>query len=372
MLVVFGAAKLLAEIFEHLNLPGIAGEILAGIIIGPSLLGWVHPTGLAVSLGDLGVMFLLFRVGLDMRSTELMQVGITAATVAAGGIVCSFGLAWGALHLWGVPSLEALFVSAALAATSAGIAAEVLSRNGLINQKAARIILAAAVIDDIGGLIALTVVSSVARGSVDAPRLAFTVLLAIAFVVAVARWGPQIIETVFSRAESRLRVAEAEFTLTICLLFTLSVISVYTGIASVIGAFLAGLALSGRAGERVRTLIHGATELLVPFFLAGIGLRVDLAALRSPRIAALTVVIFAIAVIGKLAGCSLGALKHGAWKVGVGMIPRGEVTMVVAQLGLTMGVVTQSVFSGVVAAAAATTLIAPALIRRAFRTETAL
>src|SRR5215470_3464744 len=121
MLVVFGTAKLLAELFEHLDQPGIVGEIIAGIIIGPSLLAWVRPEGLVLSLADLGVMFLLFRVGLEIKSSELVRIGARAALVAAGGVVLSLALAWGALWLWGIRSIEAVFVAAALAATSAGL-----------------------------------------------------------------------------------------------------------------------------------------------------------------------------------------------------------------------------------------------------------
>src|ERR1700709_2764380 len=107
MLVVFGTAKLLAELFENLNLPGIAGEILAGVIIGPSLLGWVQPDGLVLSLADLGVMFLLFRVGLEIKSSELTKIGGTAALAALGGVTLSLALAWGVLALWGIHSMEA-------------------------------------------------------------------------------------------------------------------------------------------------------------------------------------------------------------------------------------------------------------------------
>src|SRR5207248_563085 len=125
MLVVFGVAKLLAELFENFNQPGIVGEILAGVIIGPSLLGWVQPEGLVLSLADLGVMFLLFRVGLEIKSSELVRIGGRAAMVAAGGVALSMLLAWGVLALWGIRSIEAVFVAAALAATSVGISAQV-------------------------------------------------------------------------------------------------------------------------------------------------------------------------------------------------------------------------------------------------------
>lgn len=380
MLIVFGAAKLLAELFENLNQPGLVGEILAGLIIGPSLLGWIHadalaPGGLLGSLADLGVMFLLFRVGLEVKASELVRIGGTAALVAASGVVFSLVLVWGVLALWGIHSLEAMFVSASLAATSVGITAQVLSARGLLSRKSSQIILAAAVLDDVCGLLVLAVVSGSARGSVSVAAIATTVLLAGGFVVVVAAWGPWAVKHARARTSRGLRLAEAEFAVSMCLLFGLSVFSLYTGIAAVVGAFLAGLALSASAGERVRTLVHGATELLVPFFLAGIGLRVDITALGSPAMLALAGGLLAAAVAAKVGGCGLGMLamfRRGrgwqeAFQVGAGMIPRGEVTMVIAQLGLATGAITGGVYGVVVAVAVATTLIAPPLIKLAFQ-----
>jgi Kef-type K+ transport system membrane component KefB len=370
MLVVFGAAKLLAELFENLNQPGIVGEILAGIVIGPSLLAWVKPEGLVLSLADLGVMFLLFRVGLEIKSSELMKVGGRAAMVAAGGVALSLILAWGVLSLWGIHSIQAFFVSASIAATSVGISAEVLSARGLLDRRASRIVLAAAVIDDVCGLLVLSVVSGLSRGRVNILTIASTVVLASAFVAIVAKWGTKATQHLVPRIGGGMRLAEAEFALSIALLFALSLFSLYTGIAAIVGAFLAGMALAETVGTRVRTLVHGATELLVPFFLVGIGLRVNLTGMRSPGMIALAAALLCAAVVGKVGGCGLGALSLGlpeALRVGVGMIPRGEVTMVVAQLGLTMGIIGPEVFAVVVLVAVASALIAPPLIRIAFQ-----
>jgi Kef-type K+ transport system membrane component KefB len=374
MLVVFGAAKLLAELFENLGQPGIVGEIIAGVIIGPSLLGWVRPEGLVLSLADLGVMFLLFRVGLEIKSSELMKIGGRAVLVAAGGVVLSLVLAWSVLALWGIRSTEATFASAAMAATSVGISAEVLSARGLLDRRAARIVLAAAVIDYICGLLVLSVVSGLSKGTVDFTAIATTVVLSSAFVVIVAKWGTKAMQHLIPRVGGGMHLAEAEFALSISLLFALALFSTYTGVAAIVGAFLAGMALAETAGARVRTLVHGATELLVPFFLVGIGLRVNIAALRSPAMLGLAAVLLCAAVAGKVGGCGLGALSLGtgeALRVGVGMIPRGEVTMVVAQLGLTMGVISQDVFGVVVLVAVASALVAPPLIGIAFQRRAA-
>ncbi len=370
MLVVFGAARILAELFENLGQPGIVGEILAGVIIGPSLLGWVQPSGVVLDLADLGVMFLLFRVGLEIKSSELTKIGGRAALVAAGGVIFSFALSWGVLFLWGIHSMAAVFMSAATAATSAGISAEVLSRRGLLDRQASRIILAAAVIDDVCGLLVLSVISGVAKGSVNAASIAWTVTLAIAFIAIVATWGTKAMQRIIPKVGSGMRLDEAEFAVSILLLFSLALISTYTGIAAIVGAFLAGMALAESIDSRVRTLVQGAAELLVPFFLVGIGLRVNLGALHSPTLLALAALLVFGAIAAKMAGCGLGVLSLGlpeALRVGAGMVPRGEVTMVVAQLALTMGIIGQDLFGVVVIVAVGTALIAPVLIGLTFR-----
>src|SRR5262249_47414172 len=156
------------------------------------------------------------------------------------------------------------------------------------------------------------------------------------FTIVVAQWGSRAMGKVVPHLSNNLRLGEAQFALAMCLLFALSAAAVYTGIAAIVGAFLAGLALAETTAPRVRDLAHRVTELLVPFFLAGIGLHVDLTAFSEPRTIALACLILAAAVASKFLGCGLGAISLGkadALRVGVGMIPRGEVGMVVAQIG---------------------------------------
>lgn len=370
MLVVFGSAKLLAEVFERLRQPGIVGEIIAGVLIGPSVLGWIAPSAFLEALAQLGVMFLLFRVGLEVKSSELIEVGGTAALVATLGVAVPFFLGWGILLLWGEPQIEAIFIGAAMVATSVGITAQVLASKGLMQARASRIILAAAVIDDVLGLLVLALVSNLARGKVNLLGLGLTALVAAGFTVLVAAWGTRTVSRVVPRVEERLRVGEAQFALSMCLLFGLSLVAIYAGVAAIVGAFLAGMALSESVGRRVRDLTQGVSELLVPFFLAGIGLHLDLRALGSRSTLLLALAILAAAVLSKLAGCGLGAYRLGhadALRIGVGMVPRGEVGLVVAQLGLAMGVISQRVYGVVVFMAVATTLMAPPLLVAVFR-----
>jgi Na+:H+ antiporter len=370
MLIVFVAAKLMAEGAERLGQPGIVGEILAGVLIGPSALGWLAPNEFLSALSDLGAMFLLFRVGLEVKSSELMKVGGTATLVACSGVVVPFIMGMVILVLWGAPTNEAIFVGASMVATSVGITAQVLSAKGLLHAVSSKIILAAAVIDDVLGLLVLAVVSSLTHGKFDFLQLSFTALAATAFTVIAAKWGNQTMGRVVPHVERTLKIAESRFVLAMGLLFALALLAVYTGVAAIVGAFLAGLALGESTGDRERDLAQGVSELLVPFFLAGIGLHVDLSAFAHPKTAILAAVILAAAVVSKFIGCGLGALGMGkadALRVGVGMIPRGEVGMVVAQIGLGFGILSQSSYGVVVFMSVATTIVAPPLIKIAFQ-----
>src|ERR1017187_5336124 len=174
MLLAFAAAKLLAEFFERLGQPGIVGEILARVVIGPQVLGWLAPSEFLRALSDLGVMFLLFRVGLEVKASELMKVGGTALLVAVAGVVAPFLAGWGICALWGESRLESIFMGAAMVATSVGITAQVLASRGLLDKRASRIILTAAVVDDVLGLIVLALPSGMANSAVNYLGIALT------------------------------------------------------------------------------------------------------------------------------------------------------------------------------------------------------
>lgn len=370
LLLIFGTAKLFANICERFGQPGLVGEIVAGIVLGPSLLNWVRPDDVLTALAEMGVMFLLFRVGLEVKASDLMRVGNTALVVAVLGVVLPFVLGWAIMTIAGVSRIEAIFVGAALVATSVGITAQVLASKGLLQERASQIILAAAVIDDVLGLLVLALVSSIAKGHINFASLAFTGLIAGGFTLLVARYGTRTLQRIVPRVEQRLAAGENQFHLALVLLFALSLLAVFVGVAAIIGAFLAGMALSETVNHRVHDLAHGVTELLVPFFLVGIGLHLDLPALADRRTLILTAVIILAAVASKFAGCGLGAWKLGRrdmLRIGVGMIPRGEVGMVVAQIGLSMGVIEKPVYAVVVLMAIATTLIAPPMLKYAYR-----
>ena len=370
MLIVFGSAKLLAVLFERVGQPGIVGQILAGVIVGPPLLGWIQPNQLLHALADLGVIFLLFRVGLEVRSSELFKVGGTALVVALLGVIVPFFAGWFILDAFGKPPIESIFVGAAMVATSVGITAQVLASKGLLAHRASKIILAAAVIDDVLGLLALAIVTSLAEGGIKWSALALTAAMAVVFTVLIATLGTRAAKQVVPRITSRFHTGEIQFDIALVVLFALSVLAVKVGVAAIIGAFLGGMALAETVDHRVHDLAHGVTEFLLPFFLVGIGMNLDLSSLAHRETLWLTFMVVIAAVFSKLIGSGLGAIRLG-WtdtlRVGIGMIPRGEVGMVVAQIGLALHVVERSIYAVVVFMAIATTMIAPPLLNFAYR-----
>jgi Kef-type K+ transport system membrane component KefB len=262
-------------------------------------------------------------------------------------------------------------MGAAMVATSVGITAQVLASKGVLNHRTAQVILAAAVIDDVLGLLVLAVVSSMARaGGADWAGLATSTAVSVLFIAAVVKFGARTAGLVVPKLTQNLRVDEAEFAVAVTFLFLMAMLATYSGVAAIIGAFLAGMVLSETASHHLHTLVRGAGELMVPFFLASIGLQMDLSVFSSSATIVLGLVILAAAVATKWIGCGLGAAALG-WKdasrVGAGMVPRGEVGMVVAQVGLTAGAISQPVYGTAVFMAVMTTILAPPVLNLLYR-----
>jgi len=371
MLIVFGSAKLLAALFERFGQPGIVGQIVAGVLIGPHVLNWIQPNELLHALAELGVIFLLFRVGLEVKSSELFQVGGTALAVAVLGVIVPFISGWLILRAFGKSTVESVFVGAALVATSVGITAQVLAAKGLLEERASKIILAAAVIDDVLGLLALALVTGLAEeGGINWTALGTTAAVAVGFTLLVATYGSRAAKKVVPRIEKRFAVGEFQFDLALTVLFALSVLAVKAGVAAIIGAFLGGMAMAETVNERVHILAHGVAEFLLPFFLTGIGLNLDFRLLGQEETLWLAVIITVVAIVSKLIGAALGVVHYGfrdMLRVGCGMIPRGEVGMVVAQIGLALHVIESSVYAVVVFMAVVTTIVAPPLLSLSYR-----
>jgi Kef-type K+ transport system membrane component KefB len=373
LFIILAAAKAMAEVFERLRQPAVVGEIMAGILIGPSLLGWVAPSDIINVLAEIGVIFLLFNVGLETRPQDIFRVGMRATVVAVLGVLLPFAAGYVFASLWGGSFVESMFIGAALVATSVGITARVLGSMGLLDLQTSRIILGAAVIDDILGLIILSLVSSLSSGTISYYALAINAGLAILFTVAVGVGGAKLI-TWLAPGIERLHVSKPFFNIGLILCLGLSVASIYIGVAAIIGAFLAGMALAEATEDnhKMHRLTSGVTEFLVPFFLVNIGMKLDLAVFKDLTVVWLAVLLTLLAVASKFTGCGLGAwgmTRREMAQIGIGMVPRGEVGVVVAQIGLGLAVISQRFFALVLFMAVATTLIAPPFIKILFRED---
>jgi Kef-type K+ transport system membrane component KefB len=375
LFIILVVAKILAEIFERLKQPAVVGEILAGILIGPSVLNWVSPSELTTVLAEIGVIFLLFTVGLETKPAAIFKVGKSAFLVAVLGVIAPFIGGWLLMKAWGSGGIEALFVGTAMVATSVGITARVLGSMGLLDAPTSRIILGAAVIDDILGLLVLAAVSSLAAGSINYIEIGFTALLSIGFTLLMVFIGAPILKRLAPTID-RLRLNDSVFIFGLLFCLGLSAAASFIGIAAIIGAFLAGMALS-EATEDNHTLhkqTQGITEFLVPFFLVNIGMQLKLEVFKDTSVIVLSLLVTFIAIITKLLGCGLATWSLGlrrASQVGMGMVPRGEVGIVVAQIGLSMAVVGDSLYGVVLFMAIATTLIAPPFLKILYSTEEA-
>ena len=375
LFIMLAAAKFMAELFERLRQPAVAGEIVAGILIGPSLLNLAAPSEITSILAEIGVIFLLFNVGLETKPAAIFKVGKSAAMVAVLGVILPFIAGWLLMMVWGSTSVESLFVGTALVATSVGITARVLSAMGLLDAPTARIILGAAVIDDILGLLVLAVVSSMAAGAVNYVEILTTAALAIGFTVFVAVVAAPVVTRVAPKA-NQLRSGHGMFILGLVLCLGLSVAAAFIGVAAIIGSFLAGMAMAEASEDHpnMHRQINGVTEFLVPFFLVNIGMQLRLDVFRSPAVIVLCVLVTLVAVATKLFGCGLGAINLGikrAAQVGMGMVPRGEVGIIVAQIGLSLAVIGPELYGVVLFMAVATTLIAPPFLKILYASEPA-
>jgi Kef-type K+ transport system membrane component KefB len=371
LFIMMAAAKVLAEVFERLRQPPVVGEILAGVLIGQSVLGWVAASEITNTLAEIGVIFLLFTVGLETKPSAIFKVGTRALLVAVLGVTAPFVGGYFLMRWWGAGNVESLFIGTSLVATSVGITARVLGSMNLLQAQTSRIILGAAVIDDILGLLILALVSSAAAGQINYLVIGTTAALAIGFTFFVLFIGAPVVTRLAPRIEN-LRTSESFFVFGLLLCLGLSVAAAYIGVAAIVGAFLAGMALA-EATEGNHTMhkqMGGVTEFLAPFFLVNIGMQLRLDVFRSRSTILLTILITLLAVATKLIGCGLGTLSLGwrrAAQVGIGMVPRGEVGIVVAQIGLSLAVIDDALFGVVLFMAVATTLVAPPFLKILFK-----
>jgi len=370
LFTIFVCAKICGEVFERLSLPAVLGEILAGIALGPYAANIIVPSDSIISLAEIGAIFLLFTVGLETSPHELIRIGRRSLNVAIAGIVLPFVCGLLYLKLRNESTHEAVFVAAAMVATSVGITARILQDMQVLKSRAAQIILGAAVFDDILGMVLLAIVVSVSSGTgVHWLHLGVVISEAVGFALFMIYLGPGVVRRMQPGLE-RLSTRDAPLILALATCLLLSVAAIKIGMAAIIGAFFAGLMFSDYSpafGLRLR--VNGINEFLAPFFFFTMGARLDIRVFRG-NVFVVAVIVSLLALISKIVGCGLPMWKEGwrdAMRVGVGMTPRGEVALIIALIGLQMNMVSQRAYAIVVFMTGVTTLVPPPLLRYLFR-----
>jgi len=372
------AAKLLGELAERFGQPAVLGELVAGVLLGSSVLGIVPTDGIGAEiihlLAELGVVLLLFEIGLETDLKEMFRVGPASLAVAAVGVVLPFALGFaywaylphaasgGASDL----TVSAIFIGATLTATSVGITARVLSDLGQMRTQEAKIIIGAAIIDDVLGLVILTVVSGLAAGaSVDALGIVRVFAVAVGFLVVAVLVGrfaaPKLFDLVV-----RMRVRYVLLVFAIAFALGLAATAALVGSALIIGAFAAGVILSGtNQFDTIEHEVRPVASIFTPIFFVSVGASVNLGLLNPARegatgILGVAAALTALAIAGKLAaGWAAPWVKFRRLVVGVGMVPRGEVGLIFADIGRRAGVLNEAVFGAVLLMVMATTFVAP-------------
>ena len=373
LFAIFVAAKVLGEVFERLSLPAVLGEILAGICLGPYALGLIHPSDTLHSVAELGAIFVLFSAGLETSPRDLIRVGNKALQVAVAGVIVPFVLGFAYLKFRGDATREAVFVGAAMVATSVGITARVLSDMRVLATRTARIIMGAAVFDDILGMVLLAIVAGLASGN-GLGWLHMGVLVAEAgtFALFMIFIAPRIVRRMQPRVE-HLSTQNASLVIALALCLFLSWLASKIGMAAIIGAFFAGLMFADYAPEwNLIPRVGGITEFLAPYFFFTIGARLN-PQLFTNKVLDAAIIVSLLAIVSKVAGCGLPLLGEGratVLRVGFGMMPRGEVALIVALVGLQSQIVTPTTYAIVVFMTGITTLLAPPILRYLFRGET--
>lgn len=372
LLALLLAAKLGEELARRLGQPGVVGELLGGFVVGPFGLGLVMPGETAGVMAELGVVVLLFSVGLEVRVDDLFAVGRPAIATALVAMILPIAAGVAITAAIGEPLTASMFVGLALAATSIGITSRVLGELGVLQRPFSRVILGAAIADDILALILIGLVTGLAAGDLSASTL----------LVAVSAVGLVVLGLAAARRARGLRrevftwpmFANTPLVPGFMLMLAVAVLAAQIGLAAIIGAFVAGLVVAEtEARDELEHEFRPLASIFTPFFFAVTGAQVDLGALLDPQVALLAIVLAIAGVVTKLVGGMLGARALGRWDavvVGAGMVPRGEVGIVVANLALASGVVGGPLFAAILAAVVLTTIVAPYLLGWAIRRAT--
>ena len=372
LVLVWLAAKMAGEAMERIGQTAVLGELLAGVIIGPGVLGLVHESQVLHALAELGVLILLFEVGLESDLGELLRAGLQATLVALVGVAVPFGVGYAVMDWLGHPALLAVFVGATFTATSVGITARVLRDLGRLQEAATRVVLGAAVVDDIVGLIILAVVTGVAQtGSVSFTAVGLLSGKAIAFLVVAILIGIRLAPALI-RWIGRMQARGTLIVYSVVFAVALAAVADLMGLATIIGAFAAGLILATTERRaHIEERIRPVADLLVPVFFVTVGMKVQPALLdpfAETTQFALALLLTAIAVVSKLAA-GLAVYQRGVrrWPVAVGMVPRGEVGLIFAGVGLAAGVIAEDLYSALIVVVMLTTFAAPPWLKALYR-----
>lgn len=381
--VLLFAAKLMAELFVRLKLPIVLGELIAGMIVGPFAIGSLiviqGETLLQLNqevkiLGEIGAIVILFMAGLEMTPREFIKGGKASFTVGTLGVIVPFFVGFFVFQLFGFHAFQAMLVATALTATSIAISVQVLSEFGKLKTPEARLIIGAAVVDDILAIAVLSIVTSLdpAVAEVDVIEISFTIFKVLGFFAAMAIAAifiiPRVVGSRLWKAGGAIEgVVTAAF-------FGAAGVAASIGLSPILGSFVVGMALaSTKVFERVEHYISKLGLIFAPLFFAIIGAQVDFRGING-EILIIAAVIIGVAVATKLIGCGLPALpflknKAQSKRVGIAMISRGEVGLIVAGIGLSSGVLTSNVYSTIVIMVAVTTIITPIWLKMEYRKE---
>jgi len=370
LLLVIAAVLLttraLSVLAERFGQPAILGELVGGVLLGASVLGILDPADLAIhTLAQLGLLILLFEIGLATDLRALTREGGTAAVIAVVGVVLPFVIGYAALSAMGIGRLAAIVCAASLTATSISVSTRVLAELGFLQTQEGRVVLGAAVLDDIIGLVILSVIGSFAAGvAITATGVVRTSAVAFGFVAIAIIVGSFVVPPLFHAAK-RLRSPTTIAIMGLAFAFSLAALAGLLGSAIIVGGFVAGVLLN-RIDQRddVQRSAGAMGSLLTPIFFASVGASVDLRALAQPRTLLITLVLLVTGAVGKVIAAYVPVwFKGNKALVGAAMLPRGEVELIVAQTGLAIGALDSSLFGSITLMVLLTTLLSPPLIQ---------
>ncbi len=403
LVILFALAKLSSLVFAKLGVPGLIGEIIIGIVIANLIIGdfdlksvldlneGTATFDVVEMFSELGVIFLLFTVGLETKVKDLTSVGKTALLVALMGVIVPFIVGYVyIMYFYDGVFMHAIFMGAAMVATSVGITARVIKDMKLMDTKESRIIIGAAVIDDVLGMIVLAIVSGMAEsGTISIDSVAMIAITAIVFVLLVLLVAAKFVPSLYNKVEEKKATRLMEdpsyipyrpnmFVIAVIVCLALAYVASYIGLAAIIGSFLAGMLFAEHGWEwDLEEKFDVITTFFVSFFFVFVGMKVDVFAfINDTSLIGFAIIMIVLACITKFVGCGLGAWvsePHIGSKsisiIGSGMIPRGEVGIIVALIGLNMVALTDGMYAVIVMMCIATTLIAPPLLSKFFRSK---